>query len=127
MGLAFHLHFGQEQAGEDALHHPAVLKEVGHPRGAAEVVLQHPSGARAIAHQIKAGDVAPAVDRFEPLDQALLQPLPLAGGDQPGQGIEGEDALHPLAAGIVEAEGGAEPLEQHAGGGAGLRGAVRRH
>jgi len=78
---------------------------VGHPRGAAEVVLQHPPGAGAIAHQIKAGNVPPAVDRFEPLDQALLQPLPLAGGDQPGQGIEGEDAQ--ACAGLF---GGAEPL-----------------
>ena len=43
--------------------------------------------------------------------------MPFAGADQPGQGIEGQDPLGALVAGIVKSEGGAEALEQHAGGG----------
>ena len=147
-----------EQAREHALHHAPVLEEIGHPRRAAQVVLQHPPGADAVADQIQAGDVTPLaqgglkalqlgppalgtlhilpgnhpviedalvavdigqeqVDRFEALDQTPFQGLPFAGADQPGQGIEGQDPLGALVAGIVEPEGGAEALEQHAGGG----------
>jgi hypothetical protein len=57
------------------------------------------------------------IDRFEALDQTPFQGLPLAGADQPGQGIEGQDPLGALVAGVVEPEGGPQALEQHAGGG----------
>ena len=57
-----------------------------------------------------------AVDRFKALDQALLQLLPFARADQPRQGVEGQDPLTALLTGAIEAKGGTQALEQHAGG-----------
>jgi len=57
------------------------------------------------------------VDRLQPLNQAALELLPVARADQPGQGIEGQDALAAIVATAVEPEGGPQTLEQHAGSG----------
>ncbi len=57
-----------EYAGEDALQHLAILQHVGDAGGHAQVVLQHIVFAVAIAHQVRAGDMAPdAPGRIQPV------------------------------------------------------------
>ena len=51
------------------------------------------------------------INRFQALEQAALQFLPLTGANQSRQGIKGQDALATLMAGIVEAKGGAQALQ----------------
>jgi hypothetical protein len=46
------------------------------------------------------------VQRRDALDETALDPLPLAGGDDPGHEVEGKDALDPLL-GPVDGEGDA--------------------
>ena len=56
-----------EQLGEHVGHRPPVLDHVRDPRRRAQVVLEHPEGARAVAHEVDAGDVHPhAAARVEP-------------------------------------------------------------
>ena len=60
-----------EHLRKRALHHLAVLQHVRHARRAAQVVFQHVDLPVAVAHEIRAGDVAPhAVGRIQP--DALL-------------------------------------------------------
>ena len=53
-----------------------------------------------------------AIDRFEPLLEALIEALPVLLINQPRQRIKRQDPFTGLAVVVVEAKGGAQPFQQ---------------
>jgi len=102
---------GAEDLGKGALQDAAVGQDVGHARGTAQVVLQDEKAARGVAHEIRAGNVAPdALGRLEA--QTLLE---IAGGGlhhRSGHDPVGHDAgltVHVVDEGIERRDALGEP------------------
>ena len=108
----------REQVGKEPHHHLAVLEQVAHPRGHAQVVLEHVVLALAVgacgAHQVDAGDhrvqAAGHVHAFH-FGAELGVVEHLLGGDAPGAqdllavvdvGEEGVECAHALAQADLE-------------------------
>ena len=99
-----------EGLGERAPHEGAVLDHVGEPRGAAQVVLEHPPEAVVVADEVDPRHVHEAAERR--LDSGHRADIPLAGGDEP---VRHDPVGHgpPLAVDVGdEAVERAHPLRQ---------------